>query len=86
MIYQRVASIVRQDDHIQGCCVIGHADAAILWSVFTVVTEKENKKLKINTLYQQGNHILNVGVGWTPYFWNIIIGRYMVNQNLQKRN
>lgn len=37
LFYQRVAAIIGQDDDINGCCVIGHTDTAILWFVLSVM-------------------------------------------------
>lgn len=35
LFYQRVAAIIRQDDNINGRCVIGHTDTAVLWFVLS---------------------------------------------------
>lgn len=35
MLYQRVAAITGQDDHVNGCRVIGHTYTTIIWFVFS---------------------------------------------------
>lgn len=39
LFYQRVAAIIGQDDDINGCCVIGHTDTAILWFVLSEIKQ-----------------------------------------------
>lgn len=42
-IYQWVATVVGQDDDVDGCRVIGHADAAVLWFVLSAGQNRANR-------------------------------------------
>lgn len=44
--YHRVVAITGQDDHINGRCVIGHADASISGSVFSKCKTKVQMRTK----------------------------------------
>lgn len=54
--YQRVSAIVGQDDDINGCGVIGHADATIPWFVLSemkqVCLRQATKEVDIHRQYQ----------------------------------
>lgn len=44
VFYHGVAAVIGQDDNVNGCCVIGHTDAAILWFVLSEIQQDETDK------------------------------------------